>query len=46
MYPEELVRPMREELNSVGFNQLTEVDEVEKSIKSDGTTLVVVNSVC
>ena len=30
MYPEELVRPMREELNSVGFNQLTEVDEVEK----------------
>ncbi|RPG62722.1 MAG: BrxA/BrxB family bacilliredoxin [Flavobacteriaceae bacterium TMED220] len=46
MYPEELVRPMREELNSVGFNQLTEVDEVEKAIKSDGTTLVVVNSVC
>ena len=37
---------MREELNSVGFNQLTEVDEVEKAIKSDGTTLVVVNSVC
>ena len=46
MYPDELVRPMREELNSVGFNQLTEVDEVEKAIKSDGTTLVVVNSVC
>jgi putative YphP/YqiW family bacilliredoxin len=46
MYPEELVRPMREELNSVGFNQLTEVDEVEKAIKSNGTTLVVVNSVC
>ena len=46
MYPEELVRPMREELNSVGFNQLTEVDEVEKAIKSDGTPLVVVNSVC
>mgnify|MGYP005693761735 FL=1 len=46
MYPDELIRPMREELNSVGFNQLTEVDEVEKAIKSDGTTLVVVNSVC
>lgn len=46
MYPDELIKPMREELNSVGFNQLTEVDEVEKAIKSDGTTLVVVNSVC
>jgi|TARA_Y100000992_G_C21196713_1_gene458302 putative YphP/YqiW family bacilliredoxin len=46
MYPEELIKPMREELNSVGFKQLTEIGEVEKAIKSDGTTLVVVNSVC
>ena len=46
MYPEELIKPMREELNSVGFIQLTEIGEVEKAIKSDGTTLVVVNSVC
>ena len=46
MYPEELVAPMREDLTSVGFEQLKTADEVDNAIKSEGTVLVVVNSVC
>lgn len=46
MYPEELVAPMREDLTSVGFEQLKTADEVDNAIKSNGTVLVVVNSVC
>ena len=46
MYPEEIVLPMREELTSVGFKQVTSSSEIESAIKSSGTTLVVVNSVC
>ena len=46
MYPEEIVLPMREELTSVGFKQVTTSSEIESAIKSSGTTLVVVNSVC
>ena len=46
MYPPELVKPMREDLTQVGFQELHEADAVEKAIKQNGTTLVVVNSVC
>ena len=46
MYPEELVRPMRDELTAVGFEQINEVEKVEAAINAEGTTLVVVNSVC
>ena len=46
MNPEEIVIPMREELTSVGFTQVTSSSEIESAIKSSGTTLVVVNSVC
>ena len=46
MYPEEIILPMREELTSVGFEQATTSSEIESAIKSSGTTLVVVNSVC
>ena len=47
MYPEEIVLPMREELTTVGFKQVTSSSEIESAIKSSGTTtLVVVNSVC
>ena len=41
MYPEEIVLPMREELTSVGFKQVTTSSEIESAIKSSGTTLVV-----
>ena len=47
MYPPELVQPMKEDLTSAGFNQLTTPSEVDEMInKADGTLLLVVNSVC
>lgn len=46
MYPEEMVLPMRAELTQVGFQELHTTEEVENAIKAEGTTLVVVNSVC
>jgi putative YphP/YqiW family bacilliredoxin len=46
MYPEYMVAPMREELTSVGFEQLTTPDQVDSAIISAGTVLVMVNSVC
>ncbi|MFA5556594.1 MAG: BrxA/BrxB family bacilliredoxin [Flavobacteriaceae bacterium] len=46
MYPEELVKPMRLELASVGFDELYTAQEVQDSLKKEGTTLVVINSVC
>jgi len=46
MYPEYLVAPMRQELTNAGFQELKTAEEVDQSIKSEGTVLVVVNSVC
>lgn len=46
MYPLELVEPMQQELENSGFTSLHTVEEVEKAINNEGTTLVVVNSVC
>ncbi|MDD2822361.1 MAG: BrxA/BrxB family bacilliredoxin [Flavobacterium sp.] len=46
MYPEEMVKPMRAELSDAGFQELHTAEAVENAIKSTGTTLVVVNSVC
>ncbi len=46
MYPEELVKPMRMELTSVGFEDLYTRPEVQEALKKEGTTLVVINSVC
>ena len=47
MYPAEIVKPMREELTAVGFDQCTTPESVASSINKKGaTTLVVVNSVC
>jgi putative YphP/YqiW family bacilliredoxin len=46
MYPETLVKPMKNELTSVGFEDLTTPESVENAIKQEGTVLVVVNSVC
>jgi putative YphP/YqiW family bacilliredoxin len=42
-----LVRPMREELLAVGFEELKSADDVDRAMDaSSGTALVVVNSVC
>lgn len=47
MYPEQLVQPMKEDLTNAGFSQLTSAQEVDNAISnSEGTLLVVVNSVC
>ncbi|MBX2846599.1 MAG: BrxA/BrxB family bacilliredoxin [Saprospiraceae bacterium] len=46
VYPEELVSPMRQELVNAGFEQLKTPAEVEAAIAKEGTTLVMVNSVC
>lgn len=47
MYPAELVAPMREDLTSKGFKELTSSEEVDQSLNNlKGTALVVINSVC
>ena len=46
MYPPELVAPMKEELTSSGFEDLTTPEQVDEAITAAGTTLVVINSVC
>ena len=46
MYPAEIVKPMQEELPSAGFQSLHTPSEVEAALAQEGTTLVVVNSVC
>lgn len=46
MYPAELVKPMREDLTKVGFEELYTSEDVENALSKEGTTLVVVNSVC
>lgn len=46
MYPAEFVQPMRDELTAAGFKQLNKVSQVDEAINAEGTTLVVVNSVC
>ena len=46
MYPEEIVKPMREQLTNEGFSELKSTDDVDNMMSNKGTTLVVVNSVC
>ena len=46
MYPAEIVIPMKEELTENGFSEMLTASEVEKNLTDNGTTLVVINSVC
>lgn len=46
MYPEEIVIPMKEELTENGFAELLTSTEVETQLSKEGTTLVMINSVC
>ena len=47
MYPPELVKPMREELSTKGFEELRTAEEVDGVLEgNDDTVLVMVNSVC
>jgi putative YphP/YqiW family bacilliredoxin len=46
MYPSEIVIPMKEELTDNGFEELLTSEEVDNMMQSQGTTLVMINSVC
>jgi bacilliredoxin len=46
MYPSEIVLPMKEELTENGFTELLSPEDVEMQLKKQGTTLVMINSVC
>lgn len=47
MYPEFLIAPMREELTRLGVRELRTAADVENAVtESQGTVMVVVNSVC
>jgi putative YphP/YqiW family bacilliredoxin len=47
MYPPELVQPMTRELIDSGFDSLSSETQVIEALgKKEGTTLLVVNSVC
>ncbi|WP_422659705.1 BrxA/BrxB family bacilliredoxin [Paenibacillus sp. EC2-1] len=46
-YMRDMVQPMRDELTSLGIQELTTPEEVEEQLQAaKGTTLVVINSVC
>ena len=46
MYPAEIVLPMKEELTEEGFVELLSAAEVDQQMSQQGSTLVVINSVC
>ena len=46
MYPEEIVLPMKAELTDNGFEDLQTPELVNEYLKKEGTTLVMINSVC
>jgi putative YphP/YqiW family bacilliredoxin len=46
MYPAEIVIPMKEELTDNGFTELLTKEDVDAQIAKEGTTLIMVNSVC
>ena len=46
-YPEIMIRPMREELTRLGFQELRTSEQVDETVRdSKGTLMVVVNSIC
>ncbi len=46
MYPTEIVLPMKEELTDNGFQEMLTSEDVDNQLNSQGTTLVMINSVC
>jgi putative YphP/YqiW family bacilliredoxin len=46
MYPAEIVMPMKAELTENGFDELLTPQEVDETLGKEGTTLVMINSVC
>ena len=45
-YPEQFIAPMRAELTRLGIRELRAVADVDAAVASEGTVMIVVNSVC
>ena len=45
-YPEPFIAPMRAELTRLGVQELRTPEQVDEAVKSPGTVMIVVNSVC
>lgn len=46
LYMNDVVNQARKEIEGAGYEQLTTENEVDEVFKQDGTTLVMINSVC
>lgn len=46
LYMNDVVEQARKEIENAGYEQLTTPEEVDAVLKQDGTTLVMINSVC
>jgi putative YphP/YqiW family bacilliredoxin len=46
MYDESMIRPLREELTRHGLRELKSAADVDAAVKTQGTLLLAVNSVC
>jgi putative YphP/YqiW family bacilliredoxin len=45
-YPEQFIAPMRAELTRLGARELRTTSDVEDAVRSSGTVMIVVNSIC
>lgn len=46
VYPESMIKPMREEVTRLGIAELKTVEDVDKALSGEGTAFVFINSVC
>jgi putative YphP/YqiW family bacilliredoxin len=46
LFMNDVVATARQEIKQAGFAELTTQEEVDEALKKDGTTLVMINSVC
>jgi putative YphP/YqiW family bacilliredoxin len=46
MYPPQIVEPMKKELVDAGFQELLTPEQVDTTVNSEGSVLLVINSVC
>ena len=46
MYPLEIIKPMKEELTSIGFKDLTKSEDVNNYILNSKSAVLIINSVC
>ena len=45
-YPEPFIAPMRAELTNLGITELRTPEQVDEAVRTPGTVMIVVNSVC